>query len=282
MAKVKKKKSTKKSKKLHVKPTQEELDKGIKEVVEEAEALKDKPSPPPSPAPKPSKPPKEPPKEEPEPSPAPSKEIIKDMLHREKKKSISSAQEAQILHAKNKKITEALDEASQIEPATDEEMKVEYPDWDVMSDFEKKIARETNLANRRFASVNKITGEFKDSAKHLKKVNDFITDPETLVKYPKLEGRQDELRLFATKPSRRGLDFKDLVSAFLYNVETGKPKKKKKKSEMFPTGTGGPQGKPKTGKISVGDAIELRKRDSKKYKQMLLAGKIATDITSEP
>lgn len=289
-------KKLKKVKKPHVKPTQEELKESIKKTAEEAEALKDKPEPTPSPS-EPSEEPSpsfEPPEEEPaEPTPSPevpspspspeslpeepspSKAVIKDVLKREKEKKKASAQEAQVLHARSKKITEALEKAREIPEPTDEEMEAEHPDWDMLTDFEKKIAKETLLSNRRFAALDKVTREFKDSEKHQKKINDFLVDPKTLNKYPGLEGRGDEFRVFATKPTRRGLDFEDLVPAFLYTMETNKPAKKKGK--MFPTGTGGPVGKPKTpGKISIEDAIQLRKTDSKKYKELMLAGKIDT------
>jgi len=280
----------------HVKPTQEELEADIKKRTKELEALRDAPSPSPSPeppkepvepSPSPSKP-SEPPEPTPSPSPspevpspsppAPSKEVIKDMHKQERKKRIASAQEAQVLHARNKKINEGLEKIRGTPEPTEDEMKAEYPDWEVMSDFEKKQAKGLMLANRRFAAIDEMAEGFKDSEKHQKKVDDFLADPKTLINYPELEGKGDEFKFFATKPTRRGVDFEDLVPAFLYGVKKTK-QKTKKKGEMFPTGTGGPAAPDKdAGKISVEEAIELRKTDSKKYKKLLLAGKISTEI----
>lgn len=256
----------KKTKKLHVKPTKTELDENIKKTTEELEALKKTPT---EPEPTPSEPTEE---------PEPSKEIYKDMLKREKKKSVASAQEAQVLHAKNKKINEALDKASQLPDPTEEEMTVEYPDWEMMSDFEKKMAKDSLISKRRFNALNEVTKEFKDLEKWQGKVEAFIGDPKTLTAHSELEGREDEFRLFATKPTRRGIDFSDLVSAFLYNTEKARPQKKKGK--MFETGTGGPTAPPKKGrgKISIEEARILRTTDYKKYIQYLKAGKIATEI----
>ena len=269
-----KKKTAKKSKKLHVKPTEKALAESIKKTVEEAEALKAESETPSEPVPTPSElvPSPEAPQE-----PTPSKAIIKDVLKREKKKSIASSQEALILHAKNKKTNEALLKAREVPEPTEEEMKAEYPDWEAMSDFEQKMAKQTLLANKRFAVLDEVAEEFKDSEKHKEKIDGFLDDPKTLVDYPELEGREDEFKLFTAKPTRRGIEFKDLVSAFLYNASAEKSKQKKKKGKMFPDGVAGPSepGK-KAGKISIEDAILLKKTDFKKYKSMLMSGKIDT------
>jgi len=254
-------KMTKKpTKKLHVKPTKKELEENIEKSVEEIEALKNKPISTPEPV------------EEPE----PSKEIYKDVLKREKEKRIASSQEAQILHAKNKKINEALEKAQQVTEPTEEEMVVEYPDWEMMSDFEKKMAKDGLISKKRFAALDEVTKDFRDSDKWQGKVEGFISDPQSLTDNPDLEGREDEFKLFATKPTRRGVDFSDLVSAFLYEADKDKPKMRK--GSMFETGTGGPaeKAKPKSGKITIEEAKVLRENDYKKYIEYLKAGKIAT------
>ena len=254
----------KKKTKSHEKPSTKELDENIKKVVEEvekAEAGEEETPVEPTPS-----------------EPAPSKEIIKDVLRREKEKSTASAQESQILHAKNKKINEALDRARQTPEPTEAEMASEYADWEMMSDFEKKMAKDTHISKKRFEALDDITKEFKDSDKWQEKVEGFITDPKTLTDNPDLDGREDEFKLFATKPTRRGVEFSDLVSAFLYTSDKEKPAKKKGK--MFETGTGGPSSPQSkdAGKISIDEAIALRNRDYNTYKQYLKAGKIATDF----
>ncbi len=263
----------------HVKPTKEELATNAQKALEEAEALKNTPEPletPPS-EPVPSEPIPTPPPSEPIPSePVPSKEIIKDVAQREKERLIASAQEAQILHAKNKKMTEALEKAmSEAEP-TDDEIVKEFPDWDVMSDFEKKMARESLTNKKRMSALDEIVKENKDLESWQTKVDEFITDPANLNKHPELDGKLDEFKLFATKPTRRNIDFEDLVPAFLYGMKPEPPKKGK----MFETGSGGPndKGKPKGDKINIDEARILRNTDYNKYREMLKAGKIEIDL----
>lgn len=290
MPKPKKKTKKKPSEKLHRKPTQEELEASIKKTTEELEEMKDTPSPSPteptpspaeeipSPSPSPEVPSPSPSPEKLPEEPTPSKEVIRDVAKRTKEKEIASAQEARVLHARNKKISEGLEEVRKTPEPTEEEMKAEYSDWDVMSDFEKKQAKGLLLANRRFSALDEMARGFRDSEKHQKKVDDFLADPKTLIKYPDLEGRESEFKFFATKPTRRGVDFADLVPAFLYGLKEAK-KKEKKKGAMFPTGTGGPAGPAKdAGKLSIDEAIELKKTDYPKYKKLLLAGKISTGL----
>ena len=208
------------------------------------------------------------PKEEPEP------EVIEQDY---KKKFIESSKEAQVLSAKNKKTNQSLKEALKVPLPTEEELSSEYSDWDVMSDFEKKMAKNDMFNTRRLAKINKIAEENDNISAWNDKVEKYAEDPQTLISNPKLEGKVDEFRLFATKTTRRGVDFEDLVSAFLYEeTKTAKPKSKGK---MFSTGTGGSSKKSnKDGKISIEDARVLRENDYPKWKQMIAEDKIDLDF----
>ena len=81
--------------------------------------------------------------------------------------------------------------------------------------------------------------------------------------------------MYANEEENNSIPFKVLVAAFLHEKAKGKIKKKGK---MFESGTGGPSTKPKVkgDKISINEARLLMKNDYKKYKQLLLAGKIDT------
>ena len=190
-----------------------------------------------------------------------------------KKKFTESTRESQVLFSRNKKLSEAVDQASQMEEPTDEEMTKEFTDWDVMSDTEKRLAKDNIVNNRRFQSIHKATQEGKDILAWNEKVDKYIDDPKVLQDNPDLEGKQDDFKIFASKPTRRGVDFEDLVSAFLFDMSKAiKPKKGK----MFETGSGGPneRAKPKGDKISLAEARTLMKNDYKKYKEFLTQGKI--------
>jgi len=191
-----------------------------------------------------------------------------------KTKFIHSTKEAQMLFSKNKKLQEAFNKASKVEPPTEEELQKEYSDWDIMSDLEKKLAKDNLINRKRFEAIEQFNIENQQMNVWEEKVNDFITDPNTLVKYQSLEGREEEFKLFASKDSRRGNDFDDIVSAFLYKIDQVKPVKKKGK--MMESGTGGASKKAEPVKktLSIEEGRELRKRDYAKWKEMLKAGKI--------
>lgn len=193
-----------------------------------------------------------------------------------KKKFIESSRENQVLAAKLKKQTEALDESTTVPEPTEEELKAEHPEWDKLSEFEKRMARKELHNDKKFAVLNRIAKENKDIDSWQGKVTTFIEDPKTLIANPKLEGKEDEFRLFANKPTRRNIDFEDLVSAFLYEESSARPKNKGK---MFPSSTAADKKQAASaGKISIEDSQKLMKTNYSEYKRLLLAGKIDNQV----
>jgi type IV secretory pathway VirB10-like protein len=253
----------------HIKPTKEELEVNIKKSVED---IDDKPEPEPEPEPTPENKEPEPTPKEPDKEPEPPKKPEEEPDY--KVKFIQSSKEGIILHAKNKQVNESLEKAMKTPEPTEDELKVEYLDWEMMSEFEKKMAKDSLRNSRRFAALDDITKENKNIEVWQTKVETFINDPKTLTDNSDLEGREEEFRLFATKPTRRNVDFEDLVKAFLYDIELKKPKSHKGK--MFETGSGGPNepSKPKSDKISVEEGRKLRNTDYAKWKEYLKSGKI--------
>ena len=210
--------------------------------------------------------------EEPEPSEEEETERIKELKERQKK----STQEAQVLHARDKKLFETLEAIDEIPEPTEEELVKEFPDWEVMTEFEKRIAKNDIINGKKFNSLDKMRKDFKDIDVWQGKIDTFVQDPKNLTKFPKIDGRTDEFKIFASKPSRRGVDFEDLIPAFLYANETARPKHKGK---MFETGQGDSKPtKPKSNKLSIEDARELRKTDYNKFKKLLIAGKIESEF----
>lgn len=193
-----------------------------------------------------------------------------------KKKFIASSKEALIIRSANKKIEDAVDKASTLPEPTEEELKKEYPDYLDMTPTEQMFAKKTYVNERRFALIHDATKEGRGLKEWSDKVETFIEDPKNLIAYPDLEGKEDDFKIFALKETRRGIDFQDLVGSFLF--ESGK-KPTVKKPAMFDTGTGGDneKAKPKTDKISLEQARQLRNTDYNKYKELLRDGKIDLD-----
>lgn len=185
-----------------------------------------------------------------------------------------STREAQILHSKNKKYSDAFKKVKNIVEPTEEELKTAYPEWDDYTDLERKLLTKDLKNDRRFEAINEIGAEAEDADAWGEKVDKFIDDPQVLIDNPKLEGKVSNFTEFANKPSRRGVDMDDLIKAYLYDVSEAKPAKKK--GNMFPTGTSGVDKniKPKSDKMTVEQGAALQKRDYQAYIRAVKADKI--------
>ena len=191
------------------------------------------------------------------------------------KKFRASSREAQLMGYKNKELNKAIEDAAALATPTDEEMKKVHAKWDELDDFQKSLARDNELNKRKFNLITNATAKFKQVDDWTNKVNDFVTNPQTLINHPLLEGKEDLFRDFASKESRRNLDFDDLVLAFRGEIAANPPANHQGQ-QMFETGGNRaptpPQ--PKDDRLSPSEGEALRKTDYKKYVQLLKAGKI--------
>ena len=249
----------------HVKPTSEELEANAKKAAEDLDKMDEKEE----------KVEEKDEKVEEKEETKEEKEVVEEEKEDPdyKKKYIASQQESLILHAKNKQVNEALEKVSKFADPTQEELKKEYTDWDVMSEFEKKMAKESLVNTKRFKAFEKLTIDNKSVEAWNTKVNKFIGDPKTMIASPELEGKEAEFKLFAMKQTRVNMDFDDIKSAFLYDAT--KNAKPKSKGKMMETGTGGPANKgKKPGILTIEEGRTLRNRDYTQWKRKLDAGKI--------
>lgn len=210
----------------------------------------------------------------------PSKEVkekLKEEVKEKDKKLSASARENQKIYAKNRVINKALVEAEDIPEPTEEELSKEFTDWEVMSEVEKTFAKETVISR----NWRKTISQAKEQATKIEKWNEsvetFVDDPKTLIDNPELEGKTDEFKEFATQESNNSVPLNVLVPAFLHNHSSSK---QPNKGRQFERGTGGPNDKPKLkdGKITLEEGRRLRETDYNKWKEMLTAGRIESDL----
>jgi hypothetical protein len=204
----------------------------------------------------------------------PSKELYK-------KKFSESSREAQKIAAKNRVINKALIDAEEAPEPTEEDLIKEFPDWDVMSETERGLAKETVISRQWRQTISKAKEQATKIEKWNESVEEFIDDPKTLVDSPELEGKTEEFKTFAIEEANNSVPYKLLVSAFLHDQQT---KQVKQKGKMFENGSGGPNEKPqlKDGMITLEEARRLRESpvegSYQKYKDLLMAGKIKSDL----
>ena len=269
----------------HEKPTKEDIQKKINDALDAKPVVDPEPAPiappadpepsqpaPSEPAPSepiPSQPPADPEPSQPAPDPKPSPDY--------KEKFKQSTTEAQILTARNRAVNEAMEKANNLPEPTEEDLVKENPDWDMMTEFERKTAKETFINKRFREAIGEATKQFIDFDKWRQSVEDFIDNPKIVKDYPELNGKEEQFREFCLKPTRKGVPFEDLVSSFFYNLSL-KPKTPNK-GKMFETGNGGAKEvvKPKNDHLTLAQGAILKQTDYKKYKEFLIAGKIDSE-----
>lgn len=257
----------------HTKPSKEELEAQEKAAIEEAERLA---------------------KEEAEGKPEESEEIEQKKTQEEpeenteadpseevkqqlKQKLSASARENQRIYAKNRVINKALADAEDVPEPTEQELVSEFKDWELMSDVEKSLAKETVISRRWRQTIAQAKEQATKIEKWNESVEEFVSDPQTFIDNPELEGKADDFREFATADTNNSVPMNILVSAFLHEQSSGKTPNK---GSMFESGSGGPNEKPtpKSDKLSLEEARKLRETDYTKYKEYLSAGKIDLNV----
>ena len=190
-----------------------------------------------------------------------------------KKKFGESSREAQKKVAANRVINKALADAEELPEPTEEDLQKEFHDWDLMTDIEKTLAKETVVSRNWRQTIKSAKDQASKIEKWNSEVTEFIDDPKTFIDYPELEGKQDEFVDFANKDTHNSVPFETLVSSFLYNKSKDV---RQNKGKMFERGSGGPNDKPivKSDKLTLEEGRKLRERDWPKYLEMVKARKI--------
>lgn len=195
-----------------------------------------------------------------------------------KKKFSESSREAQKKTAANRIINKAILEAEEIPEPTEEELKTEYgDDWELMSDTEKRFAKEAVISR----NWRKVIFDAKNQAEKIEKwnesVEEYVSDPKTLIDNPELEGKTNEFIEFATQDANNNVPFNLLVGAFLHEQAKAKSSHK---GRMFESGSGGPNDKPQPQKktITLDQARQLRETDYAKWKEYNNKGLIEYDL----
>ncbi len=193
-----------------------------------------------------------------------------------KEKFRRSTQESILNRSKTQKMEGAVLDASKLTEPTDEEMSKEFPDWDVMSDLEKKLAKQSSLNQSRFGRILTVVEESRALDGWGDKVDSFISSVADSGNYPEIKGKESEFRSFCLVKTRRNMDLKDLVKAFLFDVPAALAKPKSKGS-LLEVGSGGGK-KSKGTTLTPEEIASIRERNPKLYKRMIQEGKIKIDV----
>jgi hypothetical protein len=187
-----------------------------------------------------------------------------------KQKFVDSQREAILLAERNKVKEAQIEKLTKTDTPTDEAMRLVYPDWDTYNDIAKKAFIRQESQEMRQRAIEARQEELDNRLKQDEEIQSQTQSN------PKLQGKESEFKRFALNPKNKGISADVLAKAFLFDVEPeaipAAP------TEALPTGSGGPRGDLTPKKMSIEDAAQLRKTDSKRYMELAKAGLIDDDI----
>lgn len=154
----------------------------------------------------------------------------------------------------------------------DEYLKAKYSDWDDMTTGEQRAIRLAEESKQESLELRNKTNEFNNDRQWADKVDAWI-ESEVEDNFPKLKGREDAFRKFATRPTRKGLPLDDLAKIFLF--ENPEPVKQKRTLFSAPGGTGK---KPEKKGWTAEEVAKLRTTNMKKYMELIKRGEIKIDL----
>jgi hypothetical protein len=175
-----------------------------------------------------------------------------------KTKFAESTREAQILAAQleAERAKNARRDAS---APSDTELQTEYPEWEYMSDTEKKLARQSFTATKTATALLQDKQEREEQAR-------WNTELElAIAKEPALLGKEQGFKEFASKPTHRGAPLDVLVDAFLHKSGAVPPKTPTPSAPGLESGQGGPREPLKPKGTSAEDLKNLRENDYPAY-----------------
>jgi hypothetical protein len=173
------------------------------------------------------------------------------------KKFAESTRENQLLQAKLAEQEKARQDLTK-EP-TDSELRAAFPEWETLSEFEKRMAREALAAKRMAATAN-------TSVKQMQEDRAWSTSIELALSSDQaLQGKEQEFRQFASKPQYRNVPMDVLTAAFLQKAGAAPQPPAPTPRPGLETGTGGPKTPDRPKLLSADELRTLRKTDEKAY-----------------
>lgn len=130
-----------------------------------------------------------------------------------KKKFGESTRNNQIVMSRFSELQKVLGDITRQEVPTEDEMRNLEPEWEYMSDREKRDATKLVVLERRQNHIFKTIGDITRDSENARKLDEFIENE------PKLKGKEDDFIAFATKDSNQGASMETILKAFLYDVE---------------------------------------------------------------
>jgi hypothetical protein len=179
-----------------------------------------------------------------------------------KKKATAQGQENIVLSRKLEDATRPKELTNQ---PTDSDLRAAFPEWEVMTENERSLARRTFATER-------LTTSILQEREQEKATQRWNTELElTIAQKPALQGKEQAFKEFANKPTHRGAPLETLVSAFLFEASsTPTPTRPTPRTPGLESGTGGPKTPEKPKLLSGEELKNLRQSDPAAHRKYIL------------
>jgi len=195
-----------------------------------------------------------------------------------KEKLSASSREAIRLAGETESQRQLIENLTNDEQVTDEEVKSRYKDFDFMSETEQELARDNVRVMKSQAKLNRTILEEKTQRDKDAMISRVIAEN------PDLAGREGAFVSYASKPKHKNTPLDVLAKAFLHEirdeVEDARLEKPPVKQPVVRPGLEGgsaggadvPKGGPKT--YTSEEIKEIRMKDNKRYLEMIRNGEL--------
>jgi hypothetical protein len=182
-----------------------------------------------------------------------------------------SDRQFQVLNAKLKVDARRLEEITNENPPTDEEMIRMYPDFAYADDPVKNLMRRTAINERRTAKILLSWQEAEEEVRTARELESKAFSD------ARLSGKEKEFIQWASHPTRKGVPADVLVNAFLFESKPAEPNKQPESVEPTPprgtlergTPSGGTTPQPVKKHLDDAELADLRKSDQKGYMERI-------------
>lgn len=132
----------------------------------------------------------------------------------DKERKDKSAIENTVVRKQNQVLTERLSEVNEVKDPTDDELKEYEPEYDELTDAEKRITKRQWKSDKRAEQVHSIALETKNDQVWNAALDEFINVSDAKDEFPLIVKNRDEFVKYATQKLHRGVPLDVLANAF--------------------------------------------------------------------
>ena len=206
-----------------------------------------------------------------EPKQEPKEEEKKEVDYTEKFKS--SQKEALRLREENRKLLEEKELLTEKREVTLADLRVQYPDWEDMTEREKDLAKKAANNDLRLKALEAKNQMYLNEKRLTAEISDQLEIWEATGEFGDIVSHKEEFRRFCKQDGNKGVALENLAKLFLYDLP---PEKKVEGNTPFSRSVNRSKTPEKKEKMTAEQSAALRKSDPKKWNDLVAKGYFRT------